>query len=212
MNYLKLTNAIYVLRGDKYSSKDNQINWSALGFTPIQIQTLAIQYIINGSDLVHYLPISDEDLLNTHMANIQADLAETGVGTAEIIAEDRATWEAEAAAANDPDANLTEQEKRNKERDRLISIATVTIRGVNLWVSESEIDKMLKYEAQSQALLGLPVSWKGYNATTGDIERIDLNNTDILNLAKTLLITGQSIHLESDTQMPTDPWPVDVVE
>ncbi len=129
------------------------------------------------------------------------------MGTVEVVAEDRAVWEAEATAANDPDALLTEQERRNKERDRLLSIATVTIKGVNVWVSESEIDKMLKYEAQSQALLGLPVSWKGYNATTGDIERVELNNTEILSLAKTLLIIGQALHLESDAQMPADPWP-----
>ncbi len=199
-----------ILKDAKYSPKGDKINWTGLGFSVSQIQVLAIQYNVDGV-LTQYLPISDDERFNLFLPLLQTDVAELGMGTVEVVAEDRAAWEAEATAANDPDALLTEQERRNKERDRLLSIATVTIKGVNVWVSESEIDKMLKYEEQSQALLGLPVSWKGYNATTGDIERVDLNNTEILSLAKTLLITGQALHLESDTQMPSNPWPAAVI-
>ena len=200
-----------LLRQDKYGydSEKDEINWNYIGLNEGHIRAKLIQYVVGGV-MEQYWPISDESIFNSQLTNLLADLADDPDAVFEVVEEDRVTWEAAAVAAKDPDANLTEQEKRNKARNELIEQAVVTYNGVNITASTHDISLMHRF-MDTITRRDKKIYWKGYDPDTGDIVRVQLDASDFEAITDAVFDQGQLIHIESDTQMPVNPWPIEVV-
>jgi hypothetical protein len=211
MKYLKLTNCpIAILKDAKYQGdlEKDRINWPVLGFNVGQLKINSFQYS-SGDDFIQYLPITDEAKLNNFLAEIQADLVALGGSrSAEIVDEDTEVVKATAQAARGP--QLTEQETRNKARNELIEQAVVTYQGVNITASTYDIALMDRF-VETLNRRNKKVQWKGFDPDTGDIVRIELDSADFEKIKDAVFDQGQLIHIESDTQIPVNPWPIEVI-
>jgi hypothetical protein len=54
------------------------------------------------------------------------------------------------------------------------------------------------------------VQWKVKSIETGEYIRVDLSKSDINNISDAVIDASQIIHLAADTEMPVNPWPIEV--
>lgn len=219
MKYAKIKNGVLssVLKKSKfgYSEKKDRIEWTFIGFDPSQISALAVQYTDANDDCFQFLPISDEAKFNSVLPEIKAELTKIGGAdrSIEIVEDDRENWLVTAKAERnrqvDPTKDMSKQEKRNYVRNKIIEDASVIYKGVKITASSHDIAEMDRY-AGTAAALGVKISWKAFNTDTDKIVRIDLDAADFQAIKIAVFQTGQIIHIESDTKIPINPWPIKI--
>ncbi len=78
MKYLKLTNVpIKLINSKKYGGDGKKIPWEACGFNPVLLSLKSVQYS-EGDNHYSYLPISDEDALDSKMELMAEDVETLG--------------------------------------------------------------------------------------------------------------------------------------
>lgn len=86
MKYLKLTNVpIKLINSTKYGGDGKKIPWEACGFNPVLLSLKSVQYS-EGDNHYSYLPISDEEVLDSKMELMAEDIELLGEESAiEIV-------------------------------------------------------------------------------------------------------------------------------
>jgi hypothetical protein len=95
------------------------------------------------------------------------------------------------------------------ERDRILNSAVVIYQGNYIDMSEYSQVQLAKVR-ESLGRRNKKVQWKVKSIETGEYIRVDLSKSDINNISDAVIDASQIIHLAADTEMPVNPWPIEV--
>ena len=217
MKYLKLKNApLALLRDDKYpySGDTDKILWKSLGIDPNKVQKNAVQYTTPDDDVFQFIPIDDLTKFNNYLADFQNDLATLPTHkdrSAEVVDDDRDMWVADMEYNKTETAGLNEQQLRNYQRNK-INLEDPVILYKDTLIKmhrEEDIAQMLAYQGMLRTR-GIEVQWKGKDPDTGGIKRVPLSADEIDYLIAAVFDAGQIVHVQSDTETPVSPWPLEI--
>jgi hypothetical protein len=95
------------------------------------------------------------------------------------------------------------------ERDRILNSAVVIYQGNYIDMSEYSQVQLAKVR-ESLGRRTKKAKWKVKSVETGEYLRIDLSKSDINKISDAVIDASQIVHLDADTKMPVNPWPIEV--